>query len=86
MYEDEILDMKKAFKQLGGWPILEDSWDGSDFNWVELTLEAQKRGLKYEPFMSFHVIPDLIKNATGKHLAVGSLTISVRYFSKCFKI
>lgn len=70
MYEEQIEELEVTMKELRGWPVIEDSWDGSDFDWMELTLEAKKRGLKYEPFMSFHVLPDQENNSSSKLLTV----------------
>ncbi|XP_033212567.1 neprilysin-2-like [Belonocnema kinseyi] len=45
-------------KQFGGWPVLEKSWNASNFEWKNSTYNMQKLGYGASYFFNFHVITD----------------------------
>lgn len=74
-YDEQISDLQSVLEQLGDWPLMNRYWDEDDFDWIKLTLRAKQQGLKYEPFLSFNVLPD--QNMTKK---VKYLTVSLAFY------
>lgn len=55
-----LLPLHKLLKELGGWPVLEDNWDESNFDWLNTT--AYLRRFNNDIFILEWIGPD-IKNS-----------------------
>lgn len=61
--ENTILDI---FEALGFWPLLKgQKWNGTHFDWIEITKQTRLLGLKFDWFLNFSVVPD---NFTGRNI------------------
>ncbi|KFM69672.1 Endothelin-converting enzyme 1, partial [Stegodyphus mimosarum] len=56
--EEGMRPMKKLLKDLGGWPVLEENWNSSSFDWVDTLIQLHERGITYNLFMTLSVVKD----------------------------
>ncbi|XP_016921652.1 neprilysin-2 isoform X2 [Apis cerana] len=72
-------------RKLGGWPILENQWNETEFNWKESVYKFRKMGYSVDYFIDFSIGVDL-KNSTKRiiDLDQAALGLSREYLSKGF--
>jgi hypothetical protein len=62
--ESGYVTLKKFYKEIGGWPLIDDSWDGSKYDWINaLIVLIRKFGDKMKTFLSISVEPDIRNNS-----------------------
>ncbi|KAJ8664438.1 hypothetical protein QAD02_006100 [Eretmocerus hayati] len=49
--QNSVKELIEMIDQVGGWPIIRKSWDGSKFEWSKLTMELQDAGLFHNMFI-----------------------------------
>ena len=53
----------KLLKQMGGWPVIEgDSWNESNFDWLDTLIQYRQNGFSHDLFMDLSVTPDFRNN------------------------
>ena len=60
-----IEPVKELLKELGGWPVLSDSWDENSFKWDEAVYNFRKHGTYTFPRSFFCVRYDLFIQVTA---------------------
>ncbi|KAJ8668515.1 hypothetical protein QAD02_010178 [Eretmocerus hayati] len=45
-----IQPLRRLLETLGGWPVIEDNWDESNFSWIDFTWKNKKVGLPIDYF------------------------------------
>lgn len=53
--ENGVQYIKDALKQVGGWAVLEEDWDGKEFDWKTATYILRQLGFPYEYFVQVNV-------------------------------
>lgn len=61
--------MLNILRKLGGWPILENQWNETEFNWKESVYKFRKMGYSVDYFIDFSIGVDL-KNSTKRIIDV----------------
>lgn len=70
MIEQQGLDpLLNILRKLGGWPILENQWNETEFNWKESVYKFRKMGYSVDYFIDFSIGVDL-KNSTKRIIDV----------------
>lgn len=55
--------LSSLLTDLGGWPVLEgDSWNDSNFTWLDTLIAFRKHGFSHDLFMDLSVTPDFRNN------------------------
>lgn len=68
--EQQGLDpLLNILRKLGGWPILENQWNETEFNWKESVYKFRKMGYSVDYFIDFSIGVDL-KNSTKRIIDV----------------
>lgn len=75
--------LKDMLKKFGGWPVLEDNWDESNFKWEELIYMFRKNGYSTDYLFDFSIATDL-KNSTWRTIYIDQpgLGVSREYIIK----
>lgn len=70
MIEQQGLEpLLNILRKLGGWPILENQWNETEFNWKESVYKFRKMGYSVDYFIDFSIGVDL-KNSTKRIIDV----------------
>ena len=62
-------DLKAIIQSLGGWPVLDDTWESKNFKWLEKSFDAWEIGFNFEGLIAIDVVTDQ-KNATKRILKI----------------
>ncbi len=58
-----VKPLSEAINTLGGWPVVMDNlWDNSSFDWIEVTASMRKMGFLTDMFAQFKVLTDSRNN------------------------
>ncbi|KAJ8664426.1 hypothetical protein QAD02_006088, partial [Eretmocerus hayati] len=57
--KDSQRELIEVMKKLGGWPVLENSWDASKFEWTKTVYGLREAGLPYNTIINIDYMPDL---------------------------
>ncbi len=49
--------MKNLLKKIGGWPLIDENWVESDYDWINALIELNRNGIP--ELLSISVFPDL---------------------------
>lgn len=61
--ENGQLEFIKVTESVGGWPLfLGDSWNESNFDWLETMYKLSKKGYSSDQFINFKIQTDLMNN------------------------
>ncbi|KAJ8664226.1 hypothetical protein QAD02_005888 [Eretmocerus hayati] len=70
-------ELRRLFRGLGGWPVLERNWNETDFDWRKTMYKFRESGLKSDMFINVKVTRDYQDNKKNSiHLAETSTTLS----------
>lgn len=69
---DNLKVMKNYIKDFGGWPVLDDAWNESDFNLEKLLMKFVENGFKIKHLLNVHVTESFI-NSTRRTIHVSKL-------------
>ena len=75
--EDEL---KEIIQSLGGWPVLQETWEAKNFDWLEKSLDAREKGFNVDGLIAIDIVIDQ-KDATKRILEIDqpSLGLSREY-------
>ncbi|GFY73946.1 endothelin-converting enzyme 1 [Trichonephila inaurata madagascariensis] len=65
------------FKKFGGWPLLEEAWEDSNFNWTDLLNHFFENGYPIDMLLSISIEPD-IKNTSSSLIAIHQPTLGLQ--------
>ena len=52
---NSVKELKQTINEFGGWPIINDSWDESNYSWIETVYKIQDYGYPLLFPTSMHV-------------------------------
>lgn len=73
--KESVSFVKKEFKELGGWPVTESTWNEKKFDWKSLLYRLRRSGWRHTFFIKMRIEPDL-KNSSKRILTVSAFVVS----------
>ncbi|GFU49725.1 neprilysin-1, partial [Nephila pilipes] len=69
--------LSEDLKKFGGWPLLEETWDDSNFNWTDLLIHFFENGYPIDMLLSITIEVD-VKNTSAALISVNQPTLGLR--------
>ncbi|GFT57617.1 endothelin-converting enzyme homolog [Nephila pilipes] len=69
--------LSEDLKKFGGWPLLEETWNDSNFNWTDLLIQFFENGYPIDMLLSITIEVD-IKNTSAALISVNQPTLGLR--------
>lgn len=61
--------IKKVFKEMGGWPLIESNWNEKKFDWKQLLYRLRRGGWHHDIFIKMYIDIDM-QNTSRRILTV----------------
>lgn len=73
--------MLDKFTEMGGWPVLTNSWDNSNYRWEDTIAKFRKHGYAVNQIFSFSVTTDYRNSSvrSARVLIVSYQSLSIKY-------